>query len=70
MRFIAIIVCAVVGVCCVASGVWAGEPEIGTRIFHVAGYKIIKFIDPDNGNVCYISALSGYGGGGVSCLKP
>lgn len=28
---------------------------------------VIKFVDTDNGNVCYLS--SGYEAGGISCIK-
>lgn len=54
----------------------AAEPEIPTRILNVPGgswgtsYDIIKFVDPDNGNVCYITAKCGYACGAISCLKP
>lgn len=50
---------------------FAGETGISVRDFGFvggtqAGQYVSKFVDPDNGNVCY---LSGNGNrGGISCL--
>lgn len=79
MKIVAIIVCVVVGLGCLASSVWAGEKEIWTRNFTINigdgnHIDVLKFVDPDNGNVCYLTGpyFRGYGGAGVgiSCLKP
>ncbi len=32
------------------------------------GLDVIKFVDPDNGNVCYLAV--GRYKGGISCVKP
>ena len=40
------------------------------RLFEVYGVEIIRFVDPDNGNVCYLGR-DGYNVnlGGISCVK-
>lgn len=51
--------------------VYAAESYIPTRVFTVdtnAWYKIEKFVDPDNGNVCYI--IQGRIDNYISCVKP
>lgn len=52
--------------------------KLSFRVFDTSAYKdiqdnywnkllVMKFVDPDNGNICYISKNS-YSGG-ISCLK-
>ncbi len=41
------------------------------RLFEVYDVEITRFVDPDNGNVCYLSR-DGHNGasvGGISCIK-
>lgn len=62
----------------VAFVAFADEKEIGTRWFRVphgiqAQYVnddliVGKWVDPDNGNVCYVA--TGYRETSISCLKP
>lgn len=44
-------------------------PDLYYRQFTVNGATVDKFVDPDNGNVCYLS-YSRLAAVGISCLKP
>jgi len=44
--------------------------KVDYRIFSVGYYDILRFVDPDNGNICYITQKCGYACGGISCVKP
>jgi catabolite regulation protein CreA len=47
--------------------------SVGSRTISVnTGYgtlEVYKFVDPDNGNVCYLSQPQGYRGLGIACVK-
>lgn len=49
--------------------VFADGEHIPYRTFRVIDHNVYKFVDPDNGNVCYLSDVA-YGYYDISCVKP
>lgn len=64
---IGVLVCGLIIFIVGLNVVRANEKLIPFRTYTVSHYVIVRFIDPDNGNICYVDSLGNEGG--ISCLR-
>lgn len=49
--------------------VFADYDSVSYRTLIVNDIRIYRFVDPDNGNVCYMTQPDTYKGSGIGCVK-
>ena len=65
-----VLILAMVLVACTAiMRVKAEDVQIPYRVLEVERYELKRFVDPDNGNVCYLGEREGYAIYSISCVK-
>lgn len=62
----------IIGACLMFGGYALAYGETPYRSFVVADEQIVKFVDPDNGNICYMIGRTTIGSknASISCLNP